>query len=627
MKKKLVAFAVTAAMLVTSAVPAFALDKWGETPAVSGTEGNVVMVDTNGITTYEVAGEVSQTSPKTFETVIDLNYNIGSGNQLAYFLNYKDADNKDGQLYVGVKKVSDGTYIVDLGGNQIKGLNGIVTLQWTVTNSSVQIKAIEHAVSEEPVKVTADKDYVEFVVAPHIASITSLKAATSANKIAMYKERPEVLVDVTVSKPNPDDDAKVEGDEWITVDQPALGDQLWVTALNFDKGVNASMTGKETAFKANYADIARYVDLNKIEWYSDETKVGQGLTYTVKDTDRGNVITVKVPVKTTTGLFKTVTWGEGNDPIAIFDRYAGANRYETAMAVADAMKANGSWNRSNVVVASGEAYADALSATALADEKDCPILLVNSGTEEAVAEYIKANLKNYNSTVYFIGGKDAVSDNFYQMFYKYNRVRLGGADRYATNLAILKALANPAKNILVASGTNYPDALSASATGNPVLLVGETLTADQWAFTKSIKADKHQYTVVGGNAVISNTVLNQISVYDADNVVDRLYGADRFETNEKVINKYFAKAGSDKTKYDYSQIEAIVVASGNGFADALAGAAYAANFGAFADNDCPVVLVNDNNYDRAANIVRSNILLKVVGGEMSVSNELVQKIA
>ena len=69
-----------------------------------------------------------------------MNYNIGSGNQLAYFLNYKDADNKDGQLYVGVKKVSDGTYIVDLGGNQIKGLNGIVTLQWTVTNSSVQIK-------------------------------------------------------------------------------------------------------------------------------------------------------------------------------------------------------------------------------------------------------------------------------------------------------------------------------------------------------------------------------------------------------------------------------------------------------------------------------------------------------
>ena len=309
-------------------------------------------------------------------------------------------------------------------------------------------------------------------------------------------------------------------------------------------------------------------------------------------------------------------------------RVYGDTRFTTATKVADQLKtAHGLKLFNNIVVANSDEFADALSATALADEKDCPILLVNSGTEEAVAEYIKANLTNYNSTVYFIGGKDAVSDNFYQMFYKYNRVRLGGADRYATNLAILKALANPAKNILVASGTNYPDALSASATGNPVLLVGETLTADQWAFTKSIKADKHQYTVVGGNAVISNTVLNQISVYDADNVVDRLYGADRFETNEKVINKYFAKAGSDKTKYDYSQIEAIVVASGNGFADALAGAAYAANFGAFADNDCPVVLVNDNNYDRAANIVRSNILLKVVGGEMSVSNELVQKIA
>ncbi len=67
-----------------------------------------------------------------------------------------------------------------------------------------------------------------------------------------------------------------------------------------------------------------------------------------------------------------------------------------------------------------------------------------------------------------------------------------------------------------------------------------------------------------------------------------------------------------------------MVATADTFADALTGGVLAV------EENSPIVLVNDNHYTIAKNIVNRidpNWGFVVIGGENAVSNELVQKIA
>ena len=56
--------------------------------------------------------------------------------------------------------------------------------------------------------------------------------------------------------------------------------------------------------------------------------------------------------------------------------------------------------------------------------------------------------------------------------------RLWSSDRYYTNLAVMQE-ENITGNVSVCSGKSFADALSAAATGTPILLVGDELMADQ----------------------------------------------------------------------------------------------------------------------------------------------------
>ena len=596
MKKKLVAFAVTAAMLVTSAVPAFALTNWGATAI----EGNVVTVDSKApVPSSEVAYTFTGNETTTFETVVDFNYDLQQGNTLDFTLNYVDADGVNQSVVLKARDAGT-DYVLYFDGEDsgdsadyIEHLNGVCTLEWTVSKDDVKVRVIEHADGEDYVVNTVNTklDYVALSLAPAASKLTTLTAKTTAGVIAIYKAYPEKLESVDVSK-------LVDG-EYVKIDQPSYGDHLYVTALNLSN--DTVITGE---------DMYRYVV--DIQWMRDGVLAGNGYDYPITDDDRGARITAKVILKSDCGIFKEYTWGTATDRIAEFDRFAGANRYETAINIAEAYRNGGKFDA--VVVAYGDDYADALSATALADKYDAPILLVNANNEDYVGDYILKNLKNTNSTVYFVGGEGVISKDFENKFYKYHKVRFAGDDRYDTNMMVLKNLGISSTTVMICSAADYPDALSVAATGMPILLVGQTLTDVQKDFLKD-NVSATNFMAIGGNAVVGSDVVNFIAAhYDADKTIQRLYGDNRYETNDKVAKEFFT--GTDK----------VIVASGDSFADALTAAAYAANI-SDSGEACPVILVNDYNYNRAANFINDDTYLMVAGGEGVISNELVQKIA
>ena len=162
---------------------------------------------------------------------------------------------------------------------------------------------------------------------------------------------------------------------------------------------------------------------------------------------------------------------------------------------------------------------------------------------------------------------------------------------------------------MVASGLKYPDALSASATGNPVLLVGKTLTDNQKAYLATLGGNDDYY-VIGGTAAVNATVMNQLKASKLGDVV-RLEGNDRYETAAAVAEEFFGKA------------KTLVIASGNAFPDGLTGGVLANAMNA------PLMLVNQYNTADAADFVDDNSVRSVVaiGGTAAISNAVLNAVA
>jgi hypothetical protein len=147
-------------------------------------------------------------------------------------------------------------------------------------------------------------------------------------------------------------------------------------------------------------------------------------------------------------------------------RLAGADRCETAVQVALRH-----WNTTDaVVLASGDSFPDALAAVPLAAALEAPILLTRkSGLDQATYDYLLA--RNPQPTrAYVVGGEAVISD---QVLADLERtyipsdgiVRLAGADRYATSVAVAEELAEITgadfDRAVVATGDHFPDALAA----------------------------------------------------------------------------------------------------------------------------------------------------------------------
>ncbi|MFC7785990.1 cell wall-binding repeat-containing protein [Rossellomorea sp. GCM10028870] len=254
----------------------------------------------------------------------------------------------------------------------------------------------------------------------------------------------------------------------------------------------------------------------------------------------------------------------------------GLDRMETAIKVSKDLYPSGfssSKAKKAVVLATAYDFADALSVGPLAAQLDnAPILLTSKDQlpSEVENELARLNAKE----VYVIGGKGAVSTAVQDRLAKLGLTvtRVGGADRYATNLLINKKLTN-VKGVFVASGKNYADALGAapiaSANQWAIVLTGkDSINSSALSYVKG-----KQVKVLGGGSAISSTVEQSIKRYSTN--VERLSGADRYKTLAKVLTEFKSVMGSDK----------FIVSTGTNYPDALTASALSVK------TKAPIVLV------------------------------------
>ena len=90
---------------------------------------------------------------------------------------------------------------------------------------------------------------------------------------------------------------------------------------------------------------------------------------------------------------------------------------------------------------------------------------------------------------------------------------MGGANRYETSVDVAEKFYNRVKRMYVASGDDFPDALTggviANANDAPLLLVNKNNTSQASAYASAKGITK--VVAIGGNAVIPDEILDKIA--------------------------------------------------------------------------------------------------------------------
>ena len=305
-------------------------------------------------------------------------------------------------------------------------------------------------------------------------------------------------------------------------------------------------------------------------------------------------------------------------------RIGGTHRYDTAVKLAAQLRST----PRTVVVVSGASYADGLAAAGLSGGGTVPVLLTETGQlSAATAKYITS--RNVRSVV-VVGGPAAVSDAVYAELTGLGNVtveRIGGATRYETAVKVAERVGTPGRlcgtarrTVFLATGTGYADALSASplaALGShPILLTAPDALPDAVA-SYLADADVDQVVVVGGVAAVSAQVEQQVRAVVSN--VTRLDGDDRYETSAEFV-EWATSLGHGSTGC-FSASDRIALATGEGFADALAAST------PLAAAKTPLLLTASDELPAAARAFLDShgfddtVSLTIVGGYRAVSRD------
>lgn len=295
---------------------------------------------------------------------------------------------------------------------------------------------------------------------------------------------------------------------------------------------------------------------------------------------------------------------------ATFLRLAGSSRFDTSMQIAEYyMIEKGIDQLDSVILTSGLNFADALAGSYLSYKINAPILITaeSFGTSrpyQDVNAFIKSNLKP-GGTVYVLGGTGAVSDKALTGLTSFNIRRLSGKGRFDTNIAILKEAGVKDEDILVATGFNFADSLSASAVNKPILLVDQELSTDQKAYLDTL--DSKNYYILGGTNAVKTTIENQLKIYGT---VMRLSGKGRHETSVLIAETFCNNA--DMTVFAYS---------GN-FPDGLCAGPLASAISS------PLILTANDGFSAAMGYCKPREIYwgYVTGGEKLIDNKTVNTI-
>ncbi|WP_195962593.1 cell wall-binding repeat-containing protein [Clostridium tyrobutyricum] len=207
-------------------------------------------------------------------------------------------------------------------------------------------------------------------------------------------------------------------------------------------------------------------------------------------------------------------------------RLSGANRYATNLAVANELVKNHGVSKDNLLVVTGQAYSDALSAAPVAAAKG-EILLLSTNDKTAMGDTYDF-AKDSNVTV--IGTTNSVDAATYSSLNADKRVD-GGANRFATNMNILDTFKDDLKadklyvatakpNADGANDTQFADALVASAIAGkysaPLVLTNsdadtDTATNNAISYIGKTATKDTDLQVVGGTGVVSDKLVGKIN--------------------------------------------------------------------------------------------------------------------
>lgn len=299
------------------------------------------------------------------------------------------------------------------------------------------------------------------------------------------------------------------------------------------------------------------------------------------------------------------------DKSFISHRICGPNRYSTALRIANEYSQE---KLSNVILASATDFPDALSGSVLGAKNEAPILLVSKyeGNNRRTINYIKDNLKT-SGKITVLGGENAVPNDVLNELMcegPYNIERLGGKDRYDTNLKINANLnTKKGSDIIVANSQEFADSLSISSVAGsmqiPIYLTdNDNMEQETLDAIRNIKPNN--IYVIGGGSAVSEKVSNELMGVGK---VIRLGGKDRYDTS-LIVAKYFNLG----TGYG-------VVASGLNFPDALAGSVFASKINA------PIILV-ENEVSRQKEYIDDSRIrdIYILGGNSVVSDQIVGEL-
>lgn len=189
--------------------------------------------------------------------------------------------------------------------------------------------------------------------------------------------------------------------------------------------------------------------------------------------------------------------------------------------------------------------------------------------------------------------------------------RIAGDSRYTTSAEIAESYPADVDVVYLASGANYPDALSAApaaATLDAPLL----LTApDHLPAAIAVQLERlspARVVIAGGFGSVSADVEEEVQALLDGVVIDRMAGADRYETSRLIVADAFGDG-----------VETVWIATGRNFADALSAAPAAGGLGQ------PVLLVDGSagSIDAATRTLIDDLdatSVWVLGGPTTVSD-------
>lgn len=310
---------------------------------------------------------------------------------------------------------------------------------------------------------------------------------------------------------------------------------------------------------------------NEYKYYNEVLGSGRAEVVTVADANNDGIyeLVINFKQKDVSANVKTVTvLSTDKTKLSQFENIVktgsklgiigGNNRYETAVQVA--LKAGlevDNSTKNNIVLVNGESLVDGLtaaplSATVNTSGDKAPILLTKKDSlPKETKDFILKATENLTKkqradvTINLVGGRSVLSDELVSEIEElgFKVERFGGANREATSLKVAEKM-NKA-NAFVVGGNGEADAMSISAVSaeseTPIIVSsvhGLSQDALDYLDSKSGKV-----TIIGGTNAVTEAeekAIEAVKENQTTGVIERLAGANRFETNAKVIEKYFA---------------------------------------------------------------------------------------